>query len=81
MTYVPVSTMWELQRLHEGSLDIGLFGSGGTIVVRVGWSTVCTIIVRQLTEYRAPRTWNSQKNAAQSAEPVATSNFPTASLT
>lgn len=40
MTYVPVSTMWELQRLHEGSLDIGLFGSGGTIVVRVGWSTV-----------------------------------------
>lgn len=32
MTYVPVSTMWELQRLHEGSLDIGLFGSGGTIV-------------------------------------------------
>lgn len=34
MTYVPVSTMRELRRLHKGSLHIELFGSGGTIVSR-----------------------------------------------
>lgn len=53
MTYVPVSTMRELRRLHEGSLHIELFGSGGTIV-----SGVCRLVESHdaLSGHRTPST-------------------------